>query len=193
MEQFQQEKLDRFVNSVDDEVDAQISDMIQEAQQQGDEIKATAKDAALKASYDRIQKAVKETEAQYKRMIAQAEQEHHCSLLSHREALVEKIFENIRQRLVQFHQGASYPAYLQKQIRDVKLDANSVIYLAPADMQYADLLKGTSGAQVCEDDSILLGGLSITAKDSKCIIDKTLDTAFDEQRKAFSTTYHLGE
>ena len=59
--------------------------------------------------------------------------------------------------------------------------------------QYADLLKGTSGAQVCEDDSILLGGLSITAKDSKCIIDKTLDTAFDEQRKAFSTTYHLGE
>ena len=189
MEQFQQEKLDRFVNSVDGEVDAQISDMIQEAQQQGEEIKATAKDAALKASYDRIQKAV----AQYKRMIAQAEQEHHCSLLSHREALVEKIFENIRQRLVQFHQGASYPAYLQKQIRDVKLDANSVIYLAPADMQYADLLKGTSGAQVCEDDSILLGGLSITAKDSKCIIDKTLDTAFDEQRKAFSTTYHLGE
>ena len=178
MEQFQQEKLDRFVNSVDGEVDAQISDMIQEAQQQGEEIKATAKDAALKASYDRIQKAVKETEAQYKRMIAQAEQEHHCSLLSHREALVEKIFENIRQRLVQFHQGASYPAYLQKQIRDVKLDANSVIYLAPP---------------VCEDDSILLGGLSITAKDSKCIIDKTLDTAFDEQRKAFSTTYHLGE
>ena len=49
MEQFQQEKLDRFVNSVDGEVDAQISDMIQEAQQQGEEIKATAKDAALKA------------------------------------------------------------------------------------------------------------------------------------------------
>ena len=58
---------------------------------------------------------------------------------------------------------------------------------------YADLLKGSSGAQVCEDDSIQLGGLSITAKDSKCIMDKTLDTAFDEQRKAFSTTYHLGE
>ena len=50
MEQFQQEKLDRFVNSVDGEVDAQISDMIQEAQQQGEEIKATAKDAALKAT-----------------------------------------------------------------------------------------------------------------------------------------------
>ena len=85
MEQFQQEKLDRFVNSVDGEVDAQISDMIQEAQQQGDEIKATAKDAALKASYDRIQKAVKETEAQYKRMIAQAEQEHQIGRASCRE------------------------------------------------------------------------------------------------------------
>ena len=41
MEQFQQEKLDRFVNSVDGEVDAQISDMIQEAQQQGETVWTT--------------------------------------------------------------------------------------------------------------------------------------------------------
>ena len=167
--------------------------MLREAEKEGEAIKSSAKDDALKASYDRIQKAVKDTEAQYKRMIAQAEQEHHRSLLSHREALVEKIFDNIRKRLVQFRQSEDYPAYLQKQLRDVKLSADSIIYLAPADMQYADLLKGSSGAQVCEDDSIQLGGLSITAKDSKCIMDKTLDTAFDEQRKAFSTTYHLGE
>ncbi|MCI5816090.1 V-type ATP synthase subunit E [Ruminococcus sp.] len=193
MEQFQQEKLDRFVNSVNGEVDVQISGMLREAEKEGEAIKSSAKDDALKASYDRIQKAVKDTEAQYKRMIAQAEQEHHRSLLSHREALVEKIFDNIRKRLVQFRQSEDYPAYLQKQLRDVKLSADSIIYLAPADMQYADLLKGSSGAQVCEDDSIQLGGLSITAKDSKCIMDKTLDTAFDEQRKAFSTTYHLGE
>ena len=193
MEQFQQEKLDRFVNSVNGEVDVQISGMLREAEKEGEAIKSSAKDDALKASYDRIQKAVKDTEAQYKRMIAQAEQEHHRSLLSHREALVEKIFDNIRKRLVQFRQNEDYPAYLQKQLRDVKLSADSIIYLAPADMQYADLLKGSSGAQVCEDDSIQLGGLSITAKDSKCIMDKTLDTAFDEQRKAFSTTYHLGE
>ena len=193
MEQFQQEKLDRFVNSVNGEVDVQISGMLREAEKEGEAIKSSAKDDALKASYDRIQKAVKDTEAQYKRMIAQAEQEHHRSLLSHREALVEKIFDNIRKRLVQFRQSEDYPAYLQKQLRDVKLSADSSIYLAPADMQYADLLKGSSGAQVCEDDSIQLGGLSITAKDSKCIMDKTLDTAFDEQRKAFSTTYHLGE
>lgn len=193
MEQFQQEKLDRFVNSVNGEVDVQISGMLREAEKEGEAIKSSAKDDALKASYDRIQKAAKDTEAQYKRMIAQAEQEHHRSLLSHREALVEKIFDNIRKRLVQFRQSEDYPAYLQKQLRDVKLSADSIIYLAPADMQYADLLKGSSGAQVCEDDSIQLGGLSITAKDSKCIMDKTLDTAFDEQRKAFSTTYHLGE
>lgn len=193
MEQFQQEKLDRFVNSVNGEVDVQISGMLREAEKEGEAIKSSAKDDALKASYDRIQKAVKDTEAQYKRMIAQAEQEHHRSLLSHREALVEKIFDNIRKRLVQFRQSEDYPAYLQKQLRDVKLSADSIIYLAPADMQYADLLKGSSGAQVCEDDSIQLGGLSITAKDSKSIMDKTLDTAFDEQRKAFSTTYHLGE
>lgn len=193
MEQFQQEKLDRFVNSVNGEVDVQISGMLREAEKEGEAIKSSAKDDALKAYYDRIQKAVKDTEAQYKRMIAQAEQEHHRSLLSHREALVEKIFDNIRKRLVQFRQSEDYPAYLQKQLRDVKLSADSIIYLAPADMQYADLLKGSSGAQVCEDDSIQLGGLSITAKDSKCIMDKTLDTAFDEQRKAFSTTYHLGE
>lgn len=193
MEQFQQEKLDRFVNSVNGEVDVQISGMLREAEKEGEAIKSSAKDDALKASYDRIQKAVKDTEAQYKRMIAQAEQEHHRSLLSHREALVEKIFDNIRKRLVQFRQSEDYPAYLQKQLRDVKLSADGIIYLAPADMQYADLLKGSSGAQVCEDDSIQLGGLSITAKDSKCIMDKTLDTAFDEQRKAFSTTYHLGE
>ena len=193
MEQFQQEKLDRFVNSVNGEVDVQISGMLREAEKEGEAIMSSAKDDALKASYDRIQKAVKDTEAQYTRMIAQAEQEHHRSLLSHREALVEKIFDNIRKRLVQFRQSEDYPAYLQKQLRDVKLSADSIIYLAPADMQYADLLKGSSGAQVCEDDSIQLGGLSITAKDSKCIMDKTLDTAFDEQRKAFSTTYHLGE
>ena len=193
MEQFQQEKLDRFVNSVNGEVDVQTSGMLREAEKEGEAIKSSAKDDALKASYDRIQKAVKDTEAQYKRMIAQAEQEHHRSLLSHREALVEKIFDNIRKRLVQFRQSEDYPAYLQKQLRDVKLSADGIIYLAPADMQYADLLKGSSGAQVCEDDSIQLGGLSITAKDSKCIMDKTLDTAFDEQRKAFSTTYHLGE
>ena len=58
MEQFQQEKLDRFVNSVNGEVDVQISGMLREAEKEGGAIKASAKDAegAFRAAGGRIER-----------------------------------------------------------------------------------------------------------------------------------------
>lgn len=195
MEEKSLEKLNRFVNSVDGEVEAQISDLLTTAKTEGETLLKHAEDQTLLQAFEQIQEQVKEIQAKYQRQLAQTEQDYHSALLTHREELVETIFGNVRTRLDAFTQSADYEAYLCGLLKGETVTADTTILVRPADLSHAQALQAACGnsCKVEADNGIEIGGLSLVVGDSNRINDKTLDTAFSEQRKQFSSQYSFHE
>jgi len=189
MDEMQSEKLDRFVNSVNAEVDEKISGIISEAEDVKKAKLEKAENEALQNAYNKIQRSVKETEAKYRRMLAMKQQQLRIDSLKHREALAEHIFESVKKKVSDFVVSDKYKNYIISLLNDISTGENSVILISANDEKYIDALKKASGCTVKTDSSIEIGGLSVIDTQKGIVIDKTLDSALEEQRKNFSSRY----
>lgn len=192
MEEKQLEKLNRFVHSVDQEIEARINEMLTQTKAEGDALLQSTEDETLQEAFDRIQGQVKAIEANYRKQLAQTEQEYRRALLSHRETLVAQIFDTVHKRLEAFTASAEYPAYLASLLDGEQLENGTTVFVGARDAANAAILPALpAGCTLETDDSIVLGGLSIAPAGTRRMIDKTLDSAFAEQRKAFCNNHAL--
>lgn len=189
MDDLQAKKLDKFAKSVNIEVEEHISRIIDEANKISSDKLKKAEDNALFDAYNKIQKSVRETEAKYQKMYALEEQKYKMEALRHRETLSKTIFRDIEEKLSVFAMSDKYESYLKKLVEEEKLSENAVIALSPRDEKYAEKLKAKYGHEITFDDSIEIGGLSIIDSMQGLIIDKTFDSALEEQKKNFSSRY----
>lgn len=191
MNENQAEKLDKFVNSVNSEVEEKINAIISEAESQKKLQLQKTEDEALLNAYNKIQKSVKETESKYRRMLALRQQQLKTDLLKHRENLAENIFESVRKNIYEFTSSEKYIGYLTSIIKTEDINENSVIMVSERDMKYSEVLQKESGCKVEADPDIEAGGLSIVDMQKGVVIDRTIDSALEEQRKNFSSRYRF--
>lgn len=189
MDEVQARKLDRFIQSVNSEVEADIGEIIGEAEKLSREKLETTEDEALLDAFNRIQKSVRDTEAKYRRMYALEEQKYRMDALRHREELSGRIFRGVEEKITGFRTSGKYGEYLTGIISAQKLSENAVIAVSPEDEKYSKALSDKSGHEVITDDSIELGGLMIIDREQGLIIDRTFDSALEEQKKTFSSRY----
>lgn len=102
MNEIQAEKLDRFVNSVNNEVDEKINKIISEAEiQKSHQVKKTEDEELLNA-YNKIQRSVRDIESKYRRMLALKQQQLKTDSLMQRENLAQKIFDAVSKLICEF-------------------------------------------------------------------------------------------
>lgn len=189
MDEIQARKLERFTESVNTEVEEHISKIIDEANELSSKRLEKTEDNALLDAYNKIQKSVRDTEAKYRRMYALEEQKFRMDALRHREELSNKIFSDIEKKLSEFTSSEKYGDYLFRIAEVEKLSGGGEIAVSPRDKAYGEKLGEKYGFEVRLDESIELGGLMIINKEQGIIIDKTFDSALEEQKKAFSSRY----
>ena len=189
MDEVQARKLEKFSESVNSEVEEHISKILGEADELCSEKLEKAEDDALLDAYNKIQKSVRDTEAKYRRMYALEEQKFRMDVLKHREELSDKIFGGIEKKLAEFAASEKYGDYLFSIAEGENLSGRGEIAVSPRDKAYGEKLGEKYGCEVKLDDSIELGGLMIIDKEQGMIIDKTFDSAIEEQKKAFSSRY----
>lgn len=189
MDEVQARKLEKFSESVNSEVEEHISKILDEANEQRDKRLEKAEDDALLDAYNKIQKSVRDTEAKYRRMYALEEQKFRMDALRHREELSGKIFGDIEKKLAEFVSSEKYGDYLFRIAEGENLSGSGEIAVSPRDKAYGEKLGEKYGCEVKLDNSIELGGLMIIDKEQGMIIDKTFDSALEEQKKAFSSRY----
>ena len=148
----------------------------------------TAKDNAVRESYEKINKAENTINAKYRRDQALEEQKLRKEHLLKRQELKENVIENVRQRLLAFADSSDYLKCLSDMMRGEEL-TNAVIQLSDRDMKYASELKKQYNVEVEADSSIILGGLSVSYKDNNTMIDKTFDSMLEEQSAQFSSRF----
>lgn len=193
MSENQAEKLSRFVSSVNLEVDEKIQLIENKALAEKSELLEKTENKALEEAYSRIQKAVREIEGKYRRSIALKEQELRTDVLRHREELSRKIFESVREKIISFTNSDKYEIFLKKQLENEDLNG-AAVKLAEKDLEkYGKLIENITGHLPEADNDIQLGGVLIVYNSKGIIIDKTLDSFFEERVNSFSSEYNFDE
>lgn len=189
MDEMQEQKLEKFSESVNSEVREHISKIIDEANMLSSEKLEKAENDALLDAYNKIQKAVKEAEAKYRKMYALEEQKFRVDTLLHREELSNKIFSDVEKKLYDFVESDKYGDYLMNIVEGEKLSDDAVIAVSSKDEKYGEAIKKKYGYDLKLDNSIKIGGIMLIDSKQGFIIDNTFDSALEEQKKAFSSRY----
>lgn len=189
MNEIQTEKLDRFVNSVNNEVDEKINKIISEAEIQKSHQMKKTEDEELLNAYNKIQKSVGDIELKYRRMLALKQQQLKTDSLRQRENLAQKIFDAVKKQICEFTNSEKYENYLLGLVKNEKVNKNFIIMISEKDLKYSVALHDISGCKVETDSDIVMGGILIVDTENGIAIDKTFDSAIEEQRKKFSSRY----
>lgn len=189
----QPEKLNRFASSVKTEVDEKIQLIEKQTLEEKSEMLEKTENKILEEVFLKIQKAVRDTEGKYRRNIALKEQSLRTDILKHREGLSNKIFDAVKEKIIAFTDSDKYEAFLEKLLQNEDM-TEAEIRLSEKDMQkYSEIIKNKTGCIAKSDNDIRLGGIQIVYKSKNIIIDKTLDSLFEEQKERFYSEYNFSE
>ena len=185
--------LNGFIEAVNAEVDRQIEEILSEADEKRKNLLEKAEDQALNDAYAKIRANVTDAKSKSKMAISKAEQESRIKVLTHREDMVKKIFADVESRIIEFIRSDEYEKFLFKLVSNEKITPQTVIYLSPDDMKYADALKINIGVDCsfASDAGIKYGGLSLYDEGACVLINKTINNMLDEQKKNFGSKYKL--
>jgi vacuolar-type H+-ATPase subunit E/Vma4 len=184
------EKMSRFEHDVNTRVDKQIDEIMSISAEKSAEVIAEAEEKALNEAFEKLQTASKNALLDYKKAITENKSENYHKVLKHREDLIDKVFENIEQKLVEFTKSDKYRAYLTAQLKNLKYKDGARVFLRTQDLPLADKLKTSTDFKDFEtDETIKLGGLSVCY--GSTLENHSLDQALIDARKSFCSMYKI--
>ncbi|MBR2578926.1 MAG: hypothetical protein IKE41_02170 [Clostridia bacterium] len=114
-----------------------------------------------------------------------------------RKEMMEDIFGTCREKLLSFtNDSEKYTDYLRdcaKDISEILMRGDTVLYVRAEDMKYNDVIKEAFGRQcrIEVDDSILIGGIRGYSEVQGLIADETFDEKLKEQTEWAAETFGI--
>lgn len=116
-------------------------------------------------------------------------------LMKKRQELINNLFLEIRDKLVEYTKTDEYKEKMKERIRllSTQYHSEGILKLAPKDMKLADeLSSGFSGQTVVRpDESIEIGGFILEYHQDRIIINETYDARLKEEREMFYANSEL--
>lgn len=187
----QTNKLERFKQAVFEDAEKQAKLITDAADRQRETELAQAKIEAQSLADSKKAAADKNEEARAVRGISSKQLEAKRNVLCHREKLIDSVFDSVKNRLAAFKASGEYKLWLKEKAEKCKQtypEHKGVLYLSPEDMTFAPEL---AGFEVKSRDSIELGGVLAVYDDMGIALDYTFDSAFEQQRSAFTEKAEL--
>jgi vacuolar-type H+-ATPase subunit E/Vma4 len=180
-------KLERFIGAVNNEIDEKVAVIMKNAETERDKIISEAEEEAENAANKLYDTNIKRIQNKFTRETSQNEFAGKKAVLIHREELTEKLFSEIKKKLEDIRKSPEYIDILLKKLLVTATESGAEILLSPDDMKYVDTLKKAIKKDITfkPEDTIELGGFSVYNKTAGTIIDKTFDSALDEQKQNF--------
>ncbi|MGN0675887.1 MAG: V-type ATP synthase subunit E [Oscillospiraceae bacterium] len=190
------EKLQKFIDAVNDEIDIKVNEMLAEAENEKKAILAEAERESEETAEKHFNISSKKSGNRYARDISKAELDMKKSVIQHREELTSNIFEAVEKKLKEYKNDPKYVDMLIKNLLMTHISDGAEIFLAPDDMKYAETMKKaipSCDVKFIPDEKILLGGISVYDPQKGTISDKTFDLAVEEQKRAFANSNAFAE
>ncbi len=181
-------KLERLKQQIQAAAEADAKRMIEDAQQQAAAM--INDDGERRTGQTAMLSKVSRYEGDLRKQIAEARYIADRKVLMHRNNLVNGLFEDIKKELEDFVSSDSYPGHLEKCVnianRTRSLSDPVFVYCRKADLELAEKALERFGVKPQPDKNIHIGGLMFKYPVKGIFLDLTLDSAFDDEREAFS-------
>lgn len=176
-----------FIDAVNSEIDGKVNSMLAEAESRK---KAVLDEAEVYSAETAGNDAASDkNRSRYVMEVSKAELNMKKAVIRHRDELADKVFGAVEKRLIEFRDDPKYVDLLIKNLIIMQVSDGSEIFLSPDDMKYADNLKKaipSCRAEFYPDEKIRLGGLAVYNAEKGTILDKTFDSAIEEQKRVFA-------
>lgn len=182
------EKLNKFINAVNEEIEIKIKSLIDEAQKEKQSIIEAAEKEAQEAAEQYYNVHSKQNSSQFVQELSNAELNAKKDIIQHRQNLADRTFNSVEQRLKEFRSSPKYVDMLIKSLLLMHISDDIEIQLCADDMKYAELIKiafPTQELKISASDNITLGGLSVYNPSRGIVIDKTFDLSLEEKKRDF--------
>jgi V/A-type H+-transporting ATPase subunit E len=189
---------ENLIASMDVNAEKSITERMQKAHQEGEEIKrsAEAKAEAIKASH--LQNAQKSAEMERNKLIYNAKAENKMRIIKEKDAVIQRAFFDAKKSLDSFRDHPSYKEDFKKMLQEAvrELEGEKVSL-------HIDTRDETLCRQVLEElgwnseivgDLTSAGGLAVSTKDGKVVISNTIESRLNNakellKREIFSTLF----
>lgn len=183
-------KLSKFQAAVFAEVDTKVAQIKQEAEVYKEQELEKNKDVQLGKSYNLIQRRSQEIKKQCKRSVAKFSLDSKCELLTKRNELTSRIFDNVYNSLTKFVQSSDYNDYLLNTVKKFNPNVKSSdieIMVSSKDIAIADQIEKACVVKchVVESKQIKLGGFIARDIDNGIYFDETLEQKLADQKAYF--------
>lgn len=185
------EKLQRFIDAVNNEIEGKVNEKLAEAEEEKKTILEEARLESEETADRHMQLGEKKNGNRYVRDISRAELSMKKAVLMHKEELTEQVFSVVEKRLIKYREDPKYVDLLIKNLLLTHVTDDTEIFLAPDDMKHADTLRKavrSDKVTFSPDEKIKLGGLSVYNREKGTISDKTFDLAVEEQKRRFTNS-----
>ena len=183
------EKLEMFRTEIDAQAKAQADELERLAQQRSSSAEKLRAELAEREALSELAAQKSRLTARISKELSRVDAETKRAVLAHRKELIEQFFEQTRQELCAFAQSAEYGEWLARAVKRAfaELGENAVISAAPRDIERVKAL----AANVTADGSVMIGGIRAQNAAGTLSGDYTLDSALEEEKRAFSQQSQL--
>ena len=182
-------KTSNFLDAINKYAAAQKKKMEKQLEAYKAEKVEQATEEGLKDAYDLIQNEISERRFAIVSETARMEQESKKELFALRRRMTDEIFSDAEKKLLDFTMTEKYTGKLMdyaEKVNALFLGEESVVYLAPKDMEFEeDVKKLVKNCTVKEDGSIRIGGLKAFCPSKGIIADNTYDAKLLDRKKWF--------
>lgn len=181
-------KLAHFKNAVLNDAEKKAEIILNEAEKKTKERIKELETAVLNSEKSELFNIDKQVQATTTRKISSCELDSNRNVLLHRKAIIDKVFDEVKNKLETFKNSDEYQKYLLDSLNKCMTkfpDQIGVIAIGKADEKYADILKNKSKFNIETKLSIQLGGLLVSYPEINVMIDFTFDSALEEEKENF--------
>ena len=177
-------KLKRFRDAVTADAQEQAEEMLSQARAESEEIRQKARADAQRERAHLEEQINQRAEAILSKDISQAALASQRRVLLKREELYDSVFDTVKEKIAAFRKSGEYKQWLADTVKaceDKYPGQQPEVHASPED---APLIFAEP------DETIRLGGVCVYFKEIGIVLDCTLDTRLERERKSFSK---LGE
>lgn len=177
----------RFEEEINKESEAKAKALISAAEARSKQSVSSADEEYLDKVYNWVSTETKKVKRKYSKLVSQKEFEASKSVFVHRSQAVEAFFEDMAKEISDFAKTPEYRQDLTKLLSEIEkengFDSDTVAYVKAEDMEAVKKLYPSLNVKA--DKKIKLGGVTVFYPGKSLYIDKTFDSAFEQQKEEF--------
>ncbi len=182
-------KTNSFLQAIEKYAEEQKNAMRAEVEAFREEQLARANEEGTAAAFAFIQTEKASFTAALAKEKSQKETAVKRELFGKRNKMVESLFAEAEKKICNFVKSNKYKGYIEESAKAIGAyvgDAETVVYLSSRDVSYTPVVKKyIKNCTVQPDDTIRLGGIKANCAEMSIMLDETLDTKLEIQKKRF--------